>query len=119
MRGYYYAWSTLAASLMLATACGPSTGSTCSSTEDCPENQACLTEFKGGYCGIKDCADDADCPDDALCVKHEGTNYCFLGCQDKTQCNAQRPVEQEANCSSNIERVGASTAKACVPPAGV
>jgi hypothetical protein len=78
---------------------------------------ACLP-FKGGYCGLEGCAEDIDCPAGSGCVTHEdGVNYCFLRCTDKPQCNYTRPVEIEANCSSNITFTDdAKGSKACVPP---
>jgi len=109
--------AVVAASLALIS-CAPSAGAACGSDDECLEEQECLTNFKGGYCGIKDCEGDDDCPSDTQCVSHEGSNYCFLRCVDKAECNAERPADAEANCSSNIERVGDSSDKACVPPAG-
>ena len=60
----------------------------------------------------------ADCPLGSSCVAHDdGTNYCFLTCIDKPDCNLTRPVEVEANCSSSITFVdGKTEKKACVPP---
>lgn len=87
---------------------------------DCDEDtdQICLTEFKGGYCGIRDCADDLDCPEGSACIAHDsGTNYCFRVCLDKSECNRHRDVDSEANCSSNVVFTdGADGRKACVPP---
>ncbi len=102
----------------LLAACGPTAGNTCTSDDDCPDEQTCLTEFKGGYCGAKDCSSDEDCPADTFCVAHEGTNYCFLACVEKVDCNANRPVEEESNCVANIEPVDDNDSKACVPPSG-
>lgn len=93
-------------------------GAVCAGNEDCWETgQSCLP-FKGGYCGVEGCAADADCPSGARCVTHDdGKNYCFLVCTDKPQCNLNRPLEYEANCSSNITFAGGSkNGKACVPP---
>lgn len=100
-------------------------GSECTKTSDCDQSkfvQACLLNFAGGYCGIKDCTGDADCPDGSLCVEHtDGTNYCFLECQDKSDCNINRSSANESNCSSNITFTDpqSSNTKACVPPSGV
>lgn len=82
--------------------------------------QVCLMEFKGGYCGIQGCQADADCPEDAACVTADGvTNYCFRICIDKAECNANRDLENESNCSSNITFLsGANGRKACIPPSG-
>ena len=49
-------------------------------------------------------------------MTQEGTNYCFLVCNEKEDCNQNRSGENEANCSSNITRVGGGSEKACVPP---
>ena len=78
----------------------------------------CLTQFKGGYCGLEDCAGDADCPEGSACVAHtDGNNYCFRICQDKPECNRNRTPENESNCSANIDFVDdPQNRKACVPP---
>jgi hypothetical protein len=119
---------TLATVLALATACGDDSddlgvAAECSATSDCNQDVdpplVCLTQFKGGYCGLSNCTSNADCPDDAICVTHDDAqNYCFKTCTDKSECNANRGTDNEANCSSNITRVETGTAKACVPPSG-
>jgi hypothetical protein len=44
-------------------------GAACAGDEDCAEpGQACL-DFKGGYCGVADCASDEDCPSGSACVR--------------------------------------------------
>jgi hypothetical protein len=79
----------------------------------------CLTNFKGGYCGVVDCMAHEDCPLGSACVAHEdGRNYCFRICQDKSECNINRDLDNEANCSANITWVGDDVGKACVPPSG-
>jgi hypothetical protein len=93
-------------------------GAACASAMECTEEgQSCL-QFKGGYCGIADCKSDRECPEGSACVTHDdGKNYCFLVCTDKPQCNGQRPLESEANCSANVTFVdGTNNRKACVPP---
>jgi hypothetical protein len=92
-------------------------GAACASNDDCFETgQSCLP-FKGGYCGIENCTADADCPGGSRCVTLNGTNYCFLVCVDKIDCNRNRPVDFESNCSSNIVYVdGKKGDKACIPP---
>ena len=94
-------------------------GDACGSDGDCVESAPeCLTNFKGGYCGISDCESDLDCPSGSACIAHDdGTNYCFLICRDKIDCNYFRPADSESNCSSNVDFVdGRNGAKACVPP---
>ncbi|MBE7484769.1 MAG: hypothetical protein HS104_32990 [Polyangiaceae bacterium] len=93
-------------------------GAACAGNQDCKvEGQTCLP-FKGGYCGIADCTADTDCPQGSLCVAHtDGKNYCFRVCADKVECNYNRPVDFESNCSANITFVsGGKGSKACVPP---
>lgn len=94
-------------------------GAECSSGE-CDEELelVCLPQFKGGYCGLEDCVDDLDCPEASACIAHtDGTNYCFRICLDKIECNRNRTVDNESNCSSNVDFVdGADGRKACVPP---
>lgn len=95
-------------------------GSSCTSDMNCTEaGQHCLP-FKGGYCGVADCVSDANCPEGSACVAHtDGHNYCFLVCVDKVQCNTNRSLELEANCSSNITFTSDDKSrKACVPPSG-
>lgn len=94
-------------------------GAECGPELECTmEGQECLTMFKGGYCGERNCTGDVDCPSGSACITHEdGVNYCFLLCVDKPDCNYYRTVENEANCSSSVVFVdGADGRKACVPP---
>lgn len=98
-------------------------GAECTTNEDCPPQDelelACLTQFKGGYCGRVDCTGDVDCPEGSACVTHQedGTNYCFRECQDKPDCNQNRSVENEANCVGSIDFVDPrNERKACEPP---
>jgi hypothetical protein len=100
-------------------------GAQCTKNSDCLQTggdggivQTCLTEFKGGYCGLKGCTGDTSCPDGSACVTHDnGQNYCFRICRDKSECNLNRTPAVESNCSSNVDFVaGKSALKACVPP---
>jgi hypothetical protein len=95
-------------------------GAQCTMTSDCNTKlkEVCLTQFKGGYCGLEGCLHDTDCPADSACVMHtDGNNYCFRICVDKTECNANRDPVNEANCSSSVTFVdSAQNRKACVPP---
>ena len=103
----------------LAACVAPAAGNTCSKDDECPDGQQCLTEFKGGYCGHKPCAANADCPDKSICVTLDAVNYCFLKCTDKPDCNQNRTVDNEANCSSTVKPVDGSEQKVCVPPSGI
>jgi len=78
----------------------------------------CLTQFKGGYCGLERCTGDVECPDGSACIAHtDGENYCFRVCQDKPECNRNRSADNESNCSANIVFVDdRNERKACVPP---
>ena len=105
-------------------------GAECSKNEDCLQEvdcetapcvtQICLTGFKGGYCGVVGCTKNSECPGGSACVAYDdGKNYCFRQCADKAECNRNRSVTNESNCSSNQTFVEASTSgKACVPPSG-
>ncbi len=94
----------------------------------CSEGQQCLLGFKNGYCGLSGCSRDSDCPTGSACVTEQvanqdggvnSSNFCFLVCSAKADCNTNRPVEGEANCSSTAVFVeGANGRKACVPPSG-
>ncbi|MBW2456632.1 MAG: hypothetical protein JRI68_19090 [Deltaproteobacteria bacterium] len=93
-------------------------GAECAGDTDCDDDQKCLS-FKGGYCGLEGCASDHECPSGSACVAHDdGSNYCFLVCDQKAECNVHRPVDSEANCSASIDFVDPNTTanKACVPP---
>ena len=97
-------------------------GGQCTSNDQCDAEtmQVCLTNFKGGYCGLMGCTLDSDCPEASACVTHNGANYCFRICNDKPECNANRNVENEANCSSSVTFADPAhtSGKACVPPSG-
>jgi hypothetical protein len=84
--------------------------------------QECLTEFSGGYCGVRDCTVDADCPMGSACVSEDGvTNYCFLICLDKPECNPRRSMANESNCNSAltfVDPAGDMGRKVCRPPLG-
>lgn len=101
----------------------------CSNAESCVFDEdlevplECLGDFRGGYCGLKDCLDNLDCPEASACVAHtDGSNYCFRLCDHKSECNRNRSPENEANCSSNVDFTDPDTIdvswgrKACVPP---
>ena len=95
-------------------------GAACTRDADCTEiGQSCLN-FKGGYCGITDCTEATGCPQGSACVRHDdGASYCFRLCADKPECNLYRSVDNQANCSANVDYVDTTvTAKACVPPSG-
>lgn len=106
--------------LLFIAGCGsdPKAAAQCSSNDDCPDGQTCLTEFKGGYCGTKGCTATSDCADGTVCAVENGMNYCFLACEEKSECNDDRDAENEANCSSNLDLAEGGKAKACVPPLG-
>jgi hypothetical protein len=98
-------------------------GAMCTGSDDCIQGddgtftQECLP-FKGGYCGLANCQGDADCPYGSACVAHTGgVNYCFRICADKAECNLNRTVDVESNCSSSVDFVdGKKGSKACIPP---
>ncbi|MBO6934751.1 MAG: hypothetical protein JJ863_07245 [Deltaproteobacteria bacterium] len=123
--------------LVCAAACGDDGGdadrvgiaAVCTADEDCRDFELpdggvvqlqCLTQFKGGYCGVPDCLSSAECPLNSICVAHDdGRNYCFRVCDNKPECNVNRPADDEANCSSSFDwAVPAEDAgeKACIPP---
>ncbi len=95
-------------------------GAACASDDDCFVGDAKLVclPFKGGYCGLQGCQSSDECPAGSGCVTHDdGRAYCFLLCTEKAGCNATRPVDIEANCSSKITFADATKDhKACVPP---
>lgn len=96
-------------------------GAQCVANDDCKEDgQSCLTNFKGGYCGVSACTADSDCPEASACVTHDdGVNYCFRVCADKVECNANRDADNEANCSGSATFVDdRANRKACIPPSG-
>lgn len=97
-------------------------GAECAVPEDCDDEDDetppldCLTEFGGGYCGRAGCAASDDCPEGSLCADLNGSYYCFLVCNDKGECNRNRTVDNESNCSSNIDPVEGGIEKLCIPP---
>lgn len=94
-------------------------GAECQGDTDCAETgQRCLTDFKGGYCGVSPCVHDTGCPQGSACVTEEnGVGYCFLVCVDKSDCNVHRTLENESSCNSSLTFVdGAMGRKVCRPP---
>lgn len=94
-------------------------GAECSMSSDCTEaGQVCLTEFKGGYCGLSGCVHDTDCPSGSACVTNDNqTNTCFLICADKPDCNLHRTTDNESSCTSSLTFVdGVMGRKVCRPP---
>jgi hypothetical protein len=95
-------------------------GAQCTATSQCDgtQHEVCLTQFKGGYCGLEGCVHDTDCPTDSACIANtDGHNYCFRTCATKTDCNANRDPVNEANCSSTATFVDPVMGrKACSPP---
>lgn len=136
--------ATMVALALCLAACGDDGGTTeadrlgvaaeCTETAACAEGLTCLTDFKGGYCGLQGCTADlpADpatpcpdgelcCPASAVCVAHgdPAVAYCFRVCSEKADCNANRSPDNEANCVGSFEPVDpAYTGKACEPPSG-
>ena len=100
-------------------------GAECTGSADCDVVDEveldCLTQFKGGYCGLADCEGDEDCPQGSACVTHsgDGKNYCFRLCEIKPDCNRNRASDNEANCVGSIDFVDPrNERKACEPPSG-
>ena len=94
-------------------------GAECTMGSDCTEaGQHCLTAFKGGYCGVAGCLHDTDCPQGSACVTDDNqSNYCFLICNTKTDCNLHRSASDESDCTSSLTFVdGAMNRKVCRPP---
>jgi len=99
-------------------------GAACNGDSDCTEEgQVCLTEFKGGMCGIADCTSSSACPSGSVCVADPdfSRNYCLLVCDMKEDCNVHRPGD-DANCSSTLNEIDGGGAgndpKVCRPPNG-
>ena len=117
---------TLCALVLAAWGCGSNQnaanqagiGAQCSMTSDCTTaGEVCLTEFNGCYCGLSGCVHDADCPQGSACVTDNQTNYCFLVCAAKTDCNLHRSAANESDCTSSLPFVdGAMNRKVCRPP---
>jgi hypothetical protein len=93
-------------------------GAQCNMTSDCTTSgEVCLTEFNGGYCGLAGCQHDTDCPQGSACVTDNQTNYCFLVCATKTDCNLHRSPANEADCTSSLSFIdGTMNRKVCRPP---
>jgi hypothetical protein len=120
--------SRILCALVVAVVCGCGGGSEairrgvgaeCNPDLACTESgQTCLTEFKGGYCGVSACLHDGDCPAGSACVTDDNqTNYCFLICVDKVDCNPRRSAENESSCTSSLTFIdGTMGRKVCRPP---
>lgn len=100
-------------------------GAECTRSSDCEVVDEleldCLTQFKGGYCGLADCGADEDCPQGAACATHsaDGQKYCIRLCENKADCNQNRSSDNEANCVGSIDFVDPrNERKACEPPSG-
>lgn len=92
-------------------------GADCTMSSQCTVGQVCLTEFKGGYCGVSSCVHDTDCPQGSACVTDGQANYCFLICAQKTDCNLHRSAADESDCTSSLTFLdGAMNRKVCRPP---
>jgi hypothetical protein len=93
-------------------------GADCTKNSECVTAAVCLTEFKGGYCGLAGCQHDTDCPGGSACVTDDnGVNYCFLVCAQKTDCNLHRAAADESDCTSSLTFVdGTMSRKVCRPP---
>ena len=93
-------------------------GAECGMTSDCTTSgEVCLTEFKGGYCGVAGCLHDTDCPQGSACVTDGQTNYCFLVCDTKTDCNLHRSADNESDCTSSLTFLDTNNGrKVCRPP---
>jgi hypothetical protein len=93
-------------------------GAACTMTSNCTTpGEVCLTEFNGGYCGLSGCLHDTDCPQGSACVTDNQTNYCFLVCAAKTDCNLHRSVDNQSDCTSALPFVdGTMSRKVCRPP---
>jgi hypothetical protein len=112
--------------LLVAGGCGSSqnaanqlgVGAECTKAADCVVEATCLTAFAGGYCGLAGCQHDTDCPQGSACVTDDnGSNYCFLVCSAKTDCNLHRSTANESDCTSALPFVdGAMSRKVCRPP---
>ncbi len=124
--------------LILTPACGDDGGTEadkvgvgreCTTTADCPEVELgdagiqqleCLTDFKGGYCGLMNCTDSSSCPEGSICVLHtDAQRYCFRTCADKPECNLHRSPDNESNCAASFDWANPADddgSKACIPP---
>jgi len=98
-------------------------GAACTTDSDCKTDLVCLTEFKGGMCGIAECTTTSECPEGSVCVADSdlSRNFCLLACDVKEDCNVHRPLDDEANCSSTLNEVdppdgGTNDPKVCRPP---
>jgi hypothetical protein len=93
-------------------------GADCTMSSACTEpGQVCLTQFKGGYCGVSGCLHDTDCPQGSACVTDGQANYCFLVCSQKTDCNLHRSGADESDCTSSLTFLGGTmNRKVCRPP---
>lgn len=93
-------------------------GEACAGDAECAAGLVCLTSFKGGYCGEKDCKVNADCPTGSLCVKDGSSSYCALTCAAPGDCAVCRGADVAATCKADATFVETgTTGSVCVPAA--
>ena len=97
--------------LLLATACAPKIGDSCSSSRDCSNvgNRVCDTSQPGGYCTVQGCNPDT-CPEKAVCVefRFDPPRLAQTWCRER--CNKHEDCRTRAGyCCvkpSNIDQCG-------------
>lgn len=91
-------------------------GADCSTDTDC-NGLECIADFRGGYCGRRDCAGNDDCPGNTSCVvAADGHNYCFKNCGTDSDCSFCRHDGVFASCSSELDFAdGGASGAVCVP----
>ncbi|HEX2879439.1 MAG TPA: hypothetical protein VHO25_07870 [Polyangiaceae bacterium] len=91
-------------------------GADCSSDTDC-NGLECISDFRGGYCGRRDCTSNDDCPGDTSCVvAADGHNYCLKNCGADSDCSFCRHDGVFASCSTDVDFIDAGMSTAvCLP----
>jgi hypothetical protein len=96
-------------------------GASCAADADCDTGLVCLTGFRGGYCGLRDCSTNEPCPAGSFCVEHSnGSNYCMVSCAAESDCSFCRRSDT-TECVDNADFVDALTpagTRVCMPSAG-
>lgn len=91
-------------------------GEACSGDAECAEGLRCITSFQGGYCTTEGCSTSDDCPNDSACVERSGRTYCLKRCAVESDCGACRPWQLRGACTADVALVEGGSASVCLPP---
>ena len=112
--------------LVVATACAPAIGDSCSTSLDCSFNgeRICDSSYPGGFCTVFGCDKDT-CPDDAVCVEFRfatprlAESSCLAPCEGNGDCRDEYVCTEAASVTDGeqvLARVVDTTERRfCIP----